>query len=142
MADVDEDRTKKDFLGRGWAFPVARDPRTGLVSIAAFEDDVRQSILIILKTRPGERLMRPEFGCGINDVVFDAIDARTLSRIEQEVRASLIRFEARIELIAVDVDPARAADGILTVSIDYRVRRTNQTGNIVYPFYFREGSAA
>lgn len=130
---------RKEFLGRGWAYPVAIDPKTGIVATAEYEDDIKQAIRIILSTARGERLMRPEFGCGIHQLVFESIDSATLASIEAAVAEALNRFEARVEVIQIIVDPLHAADGRLEVNIDYRVRRTNQPGNLVYPFYFREG---
>ena len=131
---------RKAFLGRGWAMPVALDARTGRVASAAYEDDIRQSILIILETAQGERVMRPDFGCGIHELVFAAIDSTTLQRVRSVVEEALRRYEARIDVLGVTVDEASAAtDGRLAVEIEYRVRKTNQVGNIVFPFYFREG---
>jgi phage baseplate assembly protein W len=109
--------------------------------MAEYEADVRQAIRIIIETRRGERVMRPEFGCGIHDLVFDVIDTSLLTRIETEVRESLLRYEARIDVLDVRADLAHAAHGTLLVEIEYRVRRTNQTGNFVFPFYFREGGS-
>jgi uncharacterized protein len=147
---------RKDFLGRGWAMPVELDPRTGLVQSVAYEEDIRQSILIILETVPGERVMRPNFGCGIHELVFEALDSTAIQRIKSAVEEAMRRCEARIEVIAVDVsDPATEAaagpgsawrdaklsdsDGAALIELEYRVRKTNQTGNLVFPFYFREG---
>lgn len=130
---------EKQFLGRGWAFPVTIDPRTGAIASAAYEDDIRQSIRIILGTSRGERVMRPDFGCGIYDLVFEKLDAGTIRRIQSEVSEALTRYEARIEVVKVEIDTKRAALGELHVELEYRVRRTNQTGNLVYPFYFKEG---
>ncbi len=130
---------RKDFLGRGWAMPVALDPRTGLVASVAYEEDIKQSILIILETSPGERLMRPNFGCGIHDLVFAAVDSTTLQRVRSTVEEALRRCEARIDVLNVNVDEAATIDGQLLVEIDYRIRKTNQLGNLVFPFYFREG---
>ena len=130
---------RKDFLGRGWAMPVALDPRTGLVETVAYEDDIRQSILIILETAPGERVMRPNFGCGIHELVFAALDSTTLQRIRSTVEEALRRCEARIEVLGVNVDEAATIEGKLLIEIEYRVRKTNQLGNLVFPFYFREG---
>jgi phage baseplate assembly protein W len=130
---------RKDFLGRGWAMPVALDPRTGLVESAAYEEDIRQSIFIILETAPGERVMRPNFGCGIHELVFAAIDSTTLQQIRSTVEEALRRCEARVDVIAVNVDEAATFEGKLLVEIEYRVRLTNQIGNLVFPFYFREG---
>ncbi len=137
---------RKDFLGRGWARPVQLDPRTGLVASVAYEEDIRQSILIILETAPGERVMRPNFGCGIHELVFEAIDSTAIQRIRSVVDEALRRCEARIEVLIIKVNEDETdatlgppADGKLLVEIEYRVRKTNQTGNLVFPFYFREG---
>jgi phage baseplate assembly protein W len=133
---------QKAFLGVGWGFPVALDPNTGRTALVAAETDIEQAILIILSTARGERVMRPDFGCGANELVFEALDTATFTRVQAAVTDSLTKYEPRIELLAVSVDPTRAAEGLLLVSIDYRVRATNQSGNLVYPFYFREGGAA
>ena len=130
---------RKAFLGRGWAMPVALDPRTGLVASVAYEEDIRQSILIILETAPGERVMRPNFGCGIHELVFAAVDSTTLQRVRSMVEEALRRCEARIDVLGVNVSEAATAEGELLVEIEYRVRKTNQLGNLVFPFYFREG---
>jgi Bacteriophage baseplate protein W len=130
---------RKAFLGRGWSMPVALDPRTGRVAYAEYEDDIRQSIFIILETAPGERVMRPDFGCGIHDLVFTSLDSTTLQRIRSEVEDALRHYEARVDVLAVNVDEAASAEGKLMVEIEYRVRKTNQLGNLVFPFYFREG---
>jgi phage baseplate assembly protein W len=132
---------RKAFLGRGWAMPVALDPRTGLVNTVAYEEDIRQSILIILETAPGERVMRPNFGCGIHELVFAAVDSTALQRVRSTVEEALRRCEARIDVLGVNVDEAATFDGQLLVEIEYRVRQTNQLGNLVFPFYFREGGA-
>ena len=130
---------QKDWLGRGWAYPVQIDRATGGVAVAEFEEDIHQAIRIILGTSRGERMMRPDFGCGIHDLVFEVIDTTTLTRVETEVRDSLTKYEARIEVLNVESDPLYAAEGKLLIEIEYRIRRTNQIGNLVYPYYFREG---
>lgn len=130
----------KEFLGRGWAMPVAIDPRTGHVAQTEYEEDIRQSIRIIIETAPGERAMRPNFGCGIHGLVFAPMDSETLQRVRSVVEEALRRCEARIEVIDVNVDEApEFTDGRLTIELDYRIRKTNQVGNLVFPFYFREG---
>jgi Bacteriophage baseplate protein W len=130
---------RKDFLGRGWAMPVDLDPRTGLVAISEYEDNIRQSIRIILETAPGERVMRPNFGCGIHDLVFAAVDTTTMQRIRSVVEEALRRYEARVEVLGVTIDEDATSEGVLLVEVEYRVRKTNQIGNLVFPFYFREG---
>ena len=132
---------KKDFLGRGWARPVRLDPLTGLVATTAYEEDIRQSILIILETASGERVMRPNFGCGIHEHVFTALDSTSIQRIRSVVEEALRRCEARIEVLEVKVDEDPTTEGKLLVELEYRVRKTNQQDNLVFPFYFREGGA-
>jgi phage baseplate assembly protein W len=133
------DPEAKAFLGRGWFAPIALDPRTGTVQSVAYEEDIRQSILIILMTAQGERVMRPDFGCGIHDLVFTSLDSTTLQLIRSSVEDAMRRYEARIELLDVTVDEEATSEGLLLVELEYRVRRTNQLGNLVFPFYFKEG---
>lgn len=133
------DPQAKALLGRGWSAPVALDPRTGQVESVAYEEDIRQSILIILMTAPGERVMRPNFGCGIHDLVFTSLDSTTLQLIRSSVEEAMRRCEARIELLEVTVDEEASAEGLLQIGMEYRVRRTNQLGNLVFPFYVKEG---
>jgi phage baseplate assembly protein W len=130
---------QKDFLGRGWAMPVSVDPQSGLIATAEYEEDIRQAIRIILETAPGERVMRPGFGCGIHDLVFETVDSTALQRIRSEVEEALRRYEARIDVLDVAADEDASAEGKLLVELEYRVRRTNQVGNLVFPFYYREG---
>lgn len=133
---------RKDFLGRGWAMPVQLDQRTGQVASVAYEEDIRQSMMIILETAPGERVMRPNFGCGIHELVFTAVDSTAIQLIRSTVEEALVRCEARIDVLSVTVDEAATTEGKLLVEIEYRVRKTNQTGNLVFPFFFREGGRA
>lgn len=130
---------QKDFLGRGWAMPVELDSRTGSVASVAYEEDIRQSMRIILETAPGERVMRPNFGCGIHELVFSVVDSTAIQQIRSTVQEALRRCEARIDVLDVTIEEAATREGKLLVQIEYRVRRTNQTGNLVFPFYFREG---
>lgn len=139
MSTSDFTGEQKQFLGRGWAMPVQLDPRTGQVASVAYEDDIRQSILIILETAPGERIMRPNFGCGIHELVFTALDSTTIQLIRSTVEEALVRCEARVDVLGITVDEDATTEGQLLVEIEYRVRKTNQTGNLVFPFYFREG---
>jgi len=129
----------KIFLGQGWQFPVAVD-KEGALEVAAYEESVRQSIWVILGTAKGERLMRPDFGCGIYDMVFEVNSATTASGVAEEVRDALLSFEPRIDVLNVDVAPGGEGE-VLYVSIDYQVRATNTVFNLVYPFYL-ESSAA
>jgi uncharacterized protein len=135
-----EDTLGKEFLGTGWAFPVAISRDIGLVESVSHETDIKQSIRIILGTSKGERVMRPDFGCGIHDLAFAAITTQVMAEIETTVREALRQFEARIEVFNVTVGTRHLDQGYLDVEIDYRIRATNQPGNLVYPFYFRESA--
>jgi phage baseplate assembly protein W len=123
-----------DILGTGLAFPLGVDRRGGL-ALARDEHDVEQAISIILSTAPGERPMRPEFGCGVHDYVFDVVDAGSLGRMEEEIRRALERWEPRIDVLGIDFDLVAAGDGGLAITIEYRLRATNDVRNLVYPFY-------
>lgn len=125
---------RNDILGTGLSFPLGVDPLGGVATVSE-EADVDQAIGIILGTAPGERPMRPEFGCGVHDYVFDSIDASTVGRIEQEIREALARWEPRIEVLALDFDLDGVDRGELLIQIDYRIRATNALRNLVYPFY-------
>jgi phage baseplate assembly protein W len=129
----------KEFLGVGWKFPVQTTP-AGRIALSQYEEDIKEAIPIILSTAKGERVMRPDFGCGIHDLVFAPINTATLTLVENTVREALTIYEPRIELIRVKASAERAEEGKLLVSIDYRVRSTNNRFNLVYPFYLKEGS--
>jgi phage baseplate assembly protein W len=123
-----------DILGSGLAFPLGVDPR-GALALANGEDDIGQAIELILGTAPGEREMRPEFGCAVHDLVFDTIDAQMIGKLEIAIRNALDRWEPRIQVEDLDFDLANVDDGQLLITIVYRVRATNNQRNLVYPFY-------
>ena len=128
----------EDFWGKGWKFPVAVDATTGKISMSEYEEDIREAIWIILSTSKGERVMRPDFGCGIHDFVFASINTTTLGLVESTVYEALILWEPRIELLDVTVSSEQAGMGKLLIEIHYRVRTTNNEFNLVYPFYLTE----
>jgi len=131
---VNENIRDREYIGQGLAFPLQVDPRGG-IALATGTHDIEQAIRIILMTAPGERVMRPEFGCRIHELVFAPHDASTESLAAYYVQVALERWEPRVELREVDVvtDPAR--DGVLLVEIKYEVKDTHDERSIVYPFY-------
>jgi phage baseplate assembly protein W len=123
-----------EFEGRGWQFPIRVDD-AGAIAEAREEDKVRQSIEIILRTAPGERVMRPDFGCGIHDLVFDTISGAMIGRVASVVAGALATWEPRIDVLSVrsqqdTEDPTR-----LLIEINYRLRSSNSRFNLVFPFY-------
>jgi len=123
-----------EIIGSGLAFPLQVDRRGG-IALARDETDIEQAIELILATAPGERPMRPEFGCGVHDFVFDTIDASTVGKMEQAIRDALDRWEPRVFVETVEFNLDEVADGRLIIDIGYRVRATNTMRNLVYPFY-------
>jgi uncharacterized protein len=135
MSDVNDG---PGFLGAGIAFPLSVDS-LGRISMNSLEDHVRQSILLILRTAKGERVMRPEFGAGVRPLVFAPVTGATASLVTHEVKQALIRFEPRIELLEVNVTSDPKQQGVLLIQVEYRVRRTDTLFNVVYPFYLEKG---
>ena len=130
----------KSFLGRGWGFPLEFDPLSKAVKISSEEEDIAESLRILLATRPGERVMQPSYGCGLHALVFDSVNERMISELRETVERAILFFEQRIELERVDVDSGQSYDGLLQIRVYYTVRSTNTRSNIVYPFYFQEGT--
>lgn len=127
------------FLGRGVAFPVVAG-MDGRMAFVAGEDAIEEAIQIILGTSQGERVMRPEFGCGIWDLVMEPNTAQLHGRVQQRVRDALIRWEPRIDVLDVRVDAPQEQKHVLLLRIDYRVRANNAFYNLVYPFFLQEGA--
>jgi phage baseplate assembly protein W len=123
-----------DFVGRGLAWPMQVD-HSGSIRLSRGPDEIGSSLRMVLITAPGERLMRPEFGCRIHELVFEPVNANTLGRMTLAVREALARWEPRIEVEAVTVDPDLVVSGLVHISIDYRIRATNDRRNLVHPFY-------
>jgi hypothetical protein len=128
----------KEFLGAGLAFPFSVDAQ-GHLAMSSLEDHVRQSILLIMQTGRGERVMRPEFGAGLHNFVFEPLNPATLALVPHRVKEALIRFEPRIEVlnVAATVDPNQ--ESVLLINVQYRVRRTDTNFNFVFPFYLERG---
>ncbi len=124
----------REFLGQGLAFPLQFNPR-GEIALASGEHDIAQSIKIILGTAPGERVMRPEFGCRVSSLIFAPRDAATEALLIDYVREALQRWEPRIEVDRIQVSDDAQRDGVWLVDISYTIKTTHDTRSIVYPFF-------
>ena len=124
----------REYIGQGLAFPLQVNPQGG-IALASGERDVAQAIRVILSTAPGERVMRPEFGCRIHELVFAPQDAATESLVVYYVEEALAQWEPRIDVQEVDVSADPGRDGALLVEIKYRVKDTHDERSIVYPFF-------
>jgi len=132
------DRTRA-FLGIGWKFPL-QVTADGSIALSSYEQRVQESIYLILSTAKGERVMLPDFGCGIHDLVFAPNNPQTLSAVVQEVRQALVTYERRIDVLDVATETAPGQPNLLLIRVDYRIRANNALGNLVYPFYIKEGA--
>jgi phage baseplate assembly protein W len=129
----------KAFQGIGWAFPpcVQAD---GSTSLAKYEEDIRQAIRIILETDLGERVMRPDFGAGLRQFVFEPLNQTTCQKVQTRVTEALVEWEPRIDVQSVDVTIDGTTENLLLIAMTYILRATNTLQNLVYPFYLMEGS--
>ncbi|MET0266847.1 MAG: GPW/gp25 family protein [Duganella sp.] len=133
------------FLGRGWSFPPTfSNGRSGgaggQVAMVSGADDIRQSLHILLSTAPGERVMRPEFGCGLKNHVFEHVGYGTIVQMKELIERAILFFEPRITLDRIEISDRDIASGRLDIDLQYTVRMTNTRSNMVYPFYFTEGT--
>ncbi len=122
------------FVGQGWRFPLGTDA-TGNIALVADDQDIQRAIRLILSTAPGERPMRPEFGCGIHGFVFAPADATTAGRLSAEVKRSLTRWEPRIDVKSVDVSVDEDDRNILYINVKYVKKGSYDPRNLVFPFY-------
>jgi phage baseplate assembly protein W len=133
--------TEREFLGRGWGFPLGLDA-AGEIATAADAEDVRQAVRLILATGRGERVMRPDFGAGLDQFVFAPLSAATLALIRHRVEEALIAWEPRIDVAGVRCIAHPGAPPRVDVAVEYRIRSTNTFYNLVYPFYLEEAGEA
>ena len=128
------------FLGKGWHFPPCFTDNGRDVWRVAGEEDIRQSLQIVLATKPGERVMLESFGCDLNQFVFEEIDRSLITHLAGVVEDALLYYEPRIVVENVEVEASGAVDGVLLIHVAYRVPATNSRYNWVFPFYQQEGA--
>lgn len=133
---------KKSFLGTGWAFPpyFGNSPRQGGVDMVEDDQDIHESLMIILSTVPGERIMQPEFGCDIKMHVFDELNESVITELRDAIERAILFYEPRVTVNQISMVISTEQDGRLDIRIDYTIRGTNTRSNMVYPFYFLEGT--
>lgn len=128
------------FLGRGWSFPVSFSKK-GFAKMSEYEDDIRESLRILLMTYPGERTMQPEYGCRLRDYCFGSFSLRTETLMQDEIRKAILLNEPRVDTDSVDIETTDES-GVLRISITYVIRSTNSRRNLVFPFYLNEATDA
>ncbi|MFZ6720349.1 MULTISPECIES: GPW/gp25 family protein [Undibacterium] len=127
------------FLGTGWSFP-PEFSRRGNVRMISAEEDIHQSLLILISTTPGERVMQPNFGCGLKAQIYENLNESTITVLKDLIRRAVIFYEPRVVLEAIETDHSYIYEGRLNIELIYRIVTTNTRHNLVYPFYFREGT--
>lgn len=127
-----------DFLGRGWSFPPDFRKETVPTEMVFGEEDIRQSLLIILSTRKGERVMRSDFGVDLHQLIFHNMNLTARTQAREAIEKAVLYWEPRITLDNVKFDVSRERDGILMIELEYTIRMTNARGNLVYPYYYEE----
>lgn len=130
----------ESFLGTGWSFPPSFDKTARFVRMSSDEKDIRESLLVLLSTRPGERIMVPGYGCSLESLLFESINLTLTTQITDLIRTAILYYEPRIDLENVTLDETHILDGRIDIILNYRVRTTNSRQNMVYPFYRNEGN--
>jgi phage baseplate assembly protein W len=130
------------FLGRGWSFPPTFDRKIAGVQMLEHEADVASSLHILLSTARGERIMVPQFGCNMDELVFESLDTRMRTLMADKIESAILYHESRITLerVQVEDDPVEGLEGRVLIGVTYRVKATNSRFNFVFPFYRDEGT--
>lgn len=132
--------TSESFLGRGWGFPPEFSNNMKGVKLTEGEEDIEKSLEILLSTRLGERIMLPDYGCNLDELVFSPLNLTLKTYVTDLIKTAILYHEPRIELEKVKIEPSDDNEGMLLITIDYRVRITNSRKNLVFPFYQAVGN--
>jgi phage baseplate assembly protein W len=130
----------KSFLGTGWGFPPAFSNKSSDVGMLSDVDDIQSSLEILLTTRPGERVMRPDYGCNLDELVFEPLTTTFKTYIKDLISTAILYYEPRIEVNSIELDDTGELEGRILIVIDYTVSATNTRFNFVYPFYKNEAT--
>jgi len=130
----------QSFLGEGWGFPPEFNRGAKMVVTTSGEDDIKKSLEILLSTRLGERIMLPNYGCNLEELLFQPLDLSLKTYVKDLIKTAILYHEPRIDVLRVDIDNTNELEGELLIKIDYLIRITNSRANMVYPFYTIEGN--
>lgn len=130
----------RPFLGRGWSFPPSFELGNGRVEMLEQEADIASSLEILLGTRQGERIMLPQYGCNLDELLFENLDTRMKTLMADKIESAILYHEPRIQLEKVQLNDSREQEGVVLIDIIYRVKATNSRFNFVYPYYKLEGT--
>jgi phage baseplate assembly protein W len=130
----------QSFLGRGWSFPPTFDRNLARVEMLEQETVIASNLEALLSTTQGERIMLPQYGCNMEELVFESLDTRMKTLMADKIESAILYHEPRIELEKVRLDDSRELEGVVLIEIVYRVKSTNSRFNFVFPYYKREGT--
>jgi len=134
------DKLHKSFLGTGWSFPPQFSDEGAGVRMLSDSDDIRSSLEILLSTRPGERVMLPDYGCNLEELLFEPLTTTMKTYMKDLIQTAILYHEPRITVNRIDLEDAGEREGRILIHIDYTVRATNSRFNYVFPFYIQEGT--
>lgn len=134
-----EEEGQKAFLGRGWGFPIQFNWQTKSIQMVTAEEDIEESLFILMNTLKKERIMRPEFGCNLMKMVYESMDNSLYTALMDDIKNAIVLYESRIDVLQVRLDEV-GADGIIYIEVEYNVRATNSRQNLVFPFYLTQGT--
>ncbi len=129
------------FLGTGWGFPPVFDKTAGEVSLISDEADVHSSLQILLSTRPGERVLLPNYGCNLDELVFEPLSTTFVNYMKDLIRTAILYYEPRITVNDIKISEDLSTSGTILIEVDYTIKSTNSRFNYVFPFYKTEASA-
>jgi uncharacterized protein len=132
--------TELSFLGTGWSFPPAFDNKFGKAVMVSGEEDIAQSLRILLSTRPGERVMLPQFGCNLDVLLFEPITTTVIAYIKDLIHTAVLYYEPRVELEVININTVQVNEGLILIELEYTIPATNSRYNLVYPYYLEEGT--
>ena len=131
---------KKSFLGIGWSFPPEFSKKSNRVKMISDEEDIKSSLEILLSTRLGERIMFPDYGCNLDELLFESLNRTLITYVTELIRTAILYHEPRIDVDRIDISESDTLQGELFIRVEYTVRATNSRNNVVFPFYLLEGT--
>ena len=126
------------FIGKGWSFPPTFDNQNGTILMVSEEDDIAQSLQILLGTRPGERVMQPGFGCNLDVLLFEPITTTLVAFVKDLIQTAVLYYEPRIAMDSININTIYVNDGLILIELEYTILASNSRFNLVYPFYLSE----
>lgn len=131
----------RSFMGVGWGFPPTFDNKTGSAVMVSDEEDIAQSLQILLSTRPGERVLLPQFGCNLDVLLFEPITTTLIAFVKDLIHTAVLYYEPRIAMDTININTIQVHDGLILIELEYTILATNSRYNLVYPYYLEEGTS-